>query len=211
MTLCVHTIHGCFVRCDACCYLLIMTVYMYTLVRTYTLAWKGSTTSVVHVTYPDSTKCGSAPCGTMYHYMAALSHSPTLRQSSYQWSLTLAECQGHTLSHSWVHLCILCALTFAVHAFCALLLPNDTTHCLRMWIISVLFFVKVTLCFHRILPHYRVYTCDCTWFTHNSIEQINKNAILFSQICTNCRGKYFYTYRDTSKRLHKGLTVMFSV
>ena len=32
-----------------------------------------------NLSYPDSTEWGSAPCGTMSHYMAALSHSPTLR------------------------------------------------------------------------------------------------------------------------------------
>ena len=55
----------------------VLLTYMYTLVEKYSIA--GSTTSVAHITYPDGTKCGSAPCGTMYHYMAALSHSPTLR------------------------------------------------------------------------------------------------------------------------------------
>ena len=74
----------------------------------------------------------------------------------------------------------------------------------RMWVMSVLFIVKVTLWFHHILPRYHGYACDCTWFMRDSIELIYKNAILFARFCTNCEEKRSYTYQDTSTRLHGG-------
>ena len=50
----------------------------------------------------------------------------------------------------------------------------------RMWVMSVLFIVKVTLCFHQILPHYRGYAYDCAWFTHDTIERIKKKMKPYS-------------------------------
>ena len=71
-----------------------------------------------------------------------------------------------------------------------------------MWIMSVLFIVKVTLWFHHI-------TSAATHVTAYGLRVIQsseftKSAILLARLCTNCEEKHSYTHRDTSARLHGG-------
>ena len=55
-----------------------------------------------------------------------------------------------------------------------------------MWVMSILFTVKVTLWFQHIPLRFRGYACDCAEFMHESIEQIYRNVTLLAWIYTSC-------------------------
>ena len=57
---------------------------------------------------------------------------------------------------------------------------------LHMWVMSILFTVKVTLWFQHILLRFCGYACDRTWFTRDLIEWIYRNATLLARIYTSC-------------------------